>query len=119
MRSAGAGRRVHITTVMDNSCDALLPDVGLVRRWGLAGSAGPLPVLPSELAVDGANVDMLRAEHGFSALIEVRHQGRTRRVLFDAGVTPDGVIGNLDRLAAAGAPDRSRRSCSATATSTT
>jgi 7,8-dihydropterin-6-yl-methyl-4-(beta-D-ribofuranosyl)aminobenzene 5'-phosphate synthase len=92
---------VHITTVMDNSCDALLPDVGLVRRWGLAGSAGALPVLPSELALDGANVDMLRAEHGFSALIEVRHLGRTRRVLFDAGVSPDGVIGNLDRLALA------------------
>jgi 7,8-dihydropterin-6-yl-methyl-4-(beta-D-ribofuranosyl)aminobenzene 5'-phosphate synthase len=90
---------VHVTTVMDNSCDALLPDVGLVRRWGLAGSASPLPVLPSELAVDGSNVDMLRAEHGFSALVEVRHRGRVRRVLFDAGVSPDGVIGNLDRLA--------------------
>lgn len=90
---------MHVTTVMDNSCDALLPDVGLVRRWGLAGSAGELPVLPSELALDGSNVDMLRAEHGFSALVEVRHRGRTRRVLFDAGVTPDGVIGNLDRLA--------------------
>ena len=45
---------VHLTTVMDNSCDVLLPDVGLVRRWGLAGSAGPLPVLPSELADDGS-----------------------------------------------------------------
>ena len=90
---------VHVTTVMDNSCDALLPDVGLVRRWGLAGSASPLPALPSELAVGGSNVDMLRAEHGFSALVEVRHRGRVRRVLFDAGVTPDGVIGNLDRLA--------------------
>lgn len=92
---------VHITTVMDNSCDALLPDVGLVRRWGLVGSASPLPVLPSELAADGTNVDMLRAEHGFSALVEVRHAGRVRRVLFDAGVSPDGVIGNLDRLALA------------------
>ena len=92
---------VHITTVMDNSCDMLLPDVGLVRRWGLAGSAGPLPVLPSELATDGSTVDVLRAEHGFSALIEVRHAGRARRVLFDAGVSPDGVIANLDRLALA------------------
>ena len=92
---------VHVTTVMDNSCDMLLPDVGLVRRWGLAGSAAPLPVLPSELAAGGSTVDVLRAEHGFSALIEVRHCGRARRVLFDAGVTPDGVLANLDRLALA------------------
>jgi 7,8-dihydropterin-6-yl-methyl-4-(beta-D-ribofuranosyl)aminobenzene 5'-phosphate synthase len=33
---------VHITTLMDNSCDALLPDEGLVRRSGLSGTAAPL-----------------------------------------------------------------------------
>jgi len=44
-------------------------------------------------------VDFLRAEHGFPALIEVQVAGRQRRVLFDAGITPDGLIGNLDRLA--------------------
>ena len=37
---------VHITTLIDNSCDALLPDQGLVRRWGQPGS-GPLPVVPN------------------------------------------------------------------------
>ena len=36
--------------------------------------------------------------HGFSALVEPTLDGRTRRVLFDAGITPDGLIGNLDRL---------------------
>jgi glyoxylase-like metal-dependent hydrolase (beta-lactamase superfamily II) len=40
-----------------------------------------------------------RAEHGFSALVELRADGRLRRVLFDAGVSTDGLIGNLDRLA--------------------
>lgn len=90
---------VHVTTVMDNSSDALLLDEGLVRRWGPVGTAGQIPVIPSELAEGGKTFDFLRAEHGFSALIEVEVAGSRRRVLFDAGVTPDGVIGNLDRLA--------------------
>jgi 7,8-dihydropterin-6-yl-methyl-4-(beta-D-ribofuranosyl)aminobenzene 5'-phosphate synthase len=39
---------VQVTTLMDNSSDVLLPDEGgLVRRWGLIGSAGPLPVIPN------------------------------------------------------------------------
>lgn len=89
---------VEITTLMDNSSDALLPDEGLVRRWGLAGTAGPLPVIPNGMAVGGRAVDVLRAEHGFSALVDVRRGDRTRRVLFDTGITPDGVVGNVDRL---------------------
>ncbi len=90
---------VDITTVVDNSSDVLMPDEGLVRRWGPVGTAGQIPVIPSEMAEGGKTVDFLRAEHGFSALVEVRAGGRTRRVLFDAGITPDGLIGNLDRLA--------------------
>lgn len=89
---------VTVTTLVDNSCDALLPDEGLVRRWGLSGTAGPLPVLPNGMALGGRSVDFLRAEHGFSALVEVVVDGRVRRVLFDAGISPDGLIGNLDRL---------------------
>jgi 7,8-dihydropterin-6-yl-methyl-4-(beta-D-ribofuranosyl)aminobenzene 5'-phosphate synthase len=92
---------VDVTTLMDNSSDALLPDEGLVRRWGLSGTAGPLPVVPAELAVERTSFDFLRAEHGFSALVEIRDAGATRRVLFDTGVTPDGLVGNLDRLAIA------------------
>ncbi len=90
---------VHVTTLIDNSSDALLPDEGLVRRWGLGGTASPLPIIPDEMADGGKTFDFLRAEHGFSALVEIRHGGSARRVLFDAGVTPDGLIGNLDRLA--------------------
>ncbi|MFF5288607.1 MBL fold metallo-hydrolase [Paractinoplanes globisporus] len=86
---------VHITTLMDNSSDALLPDEGLVRRFGLAGTAAPLPVIPAELAEEKQNFDFLRAEHGFSAMVEVAG----RRILFDAGITAEGVAGNLDRLA--------------------
>jgi 7,8-dihydropterin-6-yl-methyl-4-(beta-D-ribofuranosyl)aminobenzene 5'-phosphate synthase len=90
---------VDVTTVVDNSSDVLLPDQGLVRRWGPIGTAGEIPVVPTEFAEGGKTADFLRAEHGFSALVEVHGGGARRRVLFDAGVTPDGVIGNLDRMA--------------------
>ena len=65
---------------------------------GLAGTAGEIPVVPTEMAEGGGSLDFLRAEHGFSALIELRDESGSRRVLFDAGITPDGLIGNLDRL---------------------
>jgi 7,8-dihydropterin-6-yl-methyl-4-(beta-D-ribofuranosyl)aminobenzene 5'-phosphate synthase len=90
---------VHVTTLIDNSCDVLMPDEGLVRRWGPVGTAGAIPVIPTELAVGGKSADYLRAEHGFSALVEVRADDRSHRVLFDAGVSPDGLMANLDRLA--------------------
>lgn len=86
---------VHITTLMDNSSDALLPDEGLVRRWGLVGSATPLAVMPAELAEEKQCFDFLRAEHGFSAMVEVGG----RRILFDTGISAEGVVSNLDRLA--------------------
>jgi len=92
---------VHITTLIDNSFDMLLPDEGLVRRWGPVGTAGDIPVIPTDLAEGGKTADFLRAEHGFSALVEVRVDNRNRRVLFDTGVSPDGLVANLDRLAIA------------------
>lgn len=90
----------RVTTLIDNASDALLPDGRLVRRWGLAGAGtgAPLPVAPAGLAVGGGTLDVLRAEHGFSAMVEIRTGGRDRRLLFDAGATTDGLIGNLDRL---------------------
>jgi 7,8-dihydropterin-6-yl-methyl-4-(beta-D-ribofuranosyl)aminobenzene 5'-phosphate synthase len=90
---------VHITTLMDNSSDVLLPDEGLVRRWGIVGTAGTLPVIPASMADGGKTFDFLKAEHGFSALIEIRTDGHLRRVLFDTGVSPNGLVDNLDRLA--------------------
>ena len=90
---------VDVTTVVDNSSDVLMPDEGLVRRWGPLGTAGAIPVVPTALAEGGKSIDFLRAEHGFSAMLEVRVRERRRRILFDAGITPDGLIGNLDRLA--------------------
>jgi 7,8-dihydropterin-6-yl-methyl-4-(beta-D-ribofuranosyl)aminobenzene 5'-phosphate synthase len=89
---------VRITLLVDNATDVLLADEGPVRRWGLSGSAGRPTVLGSSATENGKTVDFLRGEHGFSALVELRANGNARRVLFDAGATPDGLIGNLDRL---------------------
>lgn len=88
---------LHVTTLIDNASDLLLPDEGPAHRWGPSGSSGPLPV-PNGMAVGGRSVDYLRAEHGFSALVETKFDDRSHRVLYDAGSTPDGLIGNLDRL---------------------
>ncbi|WP_211221013.1 MBL fold metallo-hydrolase [Nocardioides insulae] len=87
-----------MTTLIDNSSDALLPDQDDVRRRGSVGASAPLAVQPSRVAQEGQTLDLLRAEHGFSALVEVVIDGHRRRILYDAGPSPDGLVGNLDRL---------------------
>jgi 7,8-dihydropterin-6-yl-methyl-4-(beta-D-ribofuranosyl)aminobenzene 5'-phosphate synthase len=91
--------RVSITTLVDNNLDVLMPDSGPVRRWGPVGTAGPVPVIPAELAEGSKTADFVKAEHGYSALVEIEIGGRRHRILFDAGVSPDGLVDNLDRLA--------------------
>ena len=86
---------VSITTVMDNSSDMLLRDQGPARR----GGTGPnVPPLPARFLESGAARDALLAEHGFSALLHIEKAGRSHQVLFDAGLTPNGVAENLRRL---------------------
>lgn len=72
-----------VTTLVDNVTDLLLRDEGPARRssWG--------PALAG---------DALRAEHGFSALVTISRNGRETRLLFDTGVTPDGMVENMRRL---------------------
>jgi 7,8-dihydropterin-6-yl-methyl-4-(beta-D-ribofuranosyl)aminobenzene 5'-phosphate synthase len=74
---------VTVTTLMDNVTDALLADNGPAHR------------APFALAAAGV---VLRAEHGFSCLVTIAKAGRTTRVLFDAGITPDGMVENMRRL---------------------
>jgi len=85
---------VTVTCLVDNAVDILLPDQGPARRT-------PPPALPRRpagiLEAPGA-LDGLVAEHGFSALLTVERAGRTHRVLFDTGVSPDGMVANLSRL---------------------
>jgi 7,8-dihydropterin-6-yl-methyl-4-(beta-D-ribofuranosyl)aminobenzene 5'-phosphate synthase len=72
-----------VTTLVDNVTDLLLVDDGPARRY------------PLTRAVNG---DVLRAEHGFSSLVTVEKGGRTTRLLFDAGLTPDGLVDNMRLL---------------------
>jgi 7,8-dihydropterin-6-yl-methyl-4-(beta-D-ribofuranosyl)aminobenzene 5'-phosphate synthase len=83
---------VEITTLVDNVFDALLPGSERVRRAG----SGPAVVAP--LFEGGVTKGGLRAEHGFSALVTVRRGDRSTTLLFDTGVSPDGMVANADAL---------------------
>lgn len=88
---------VSITTVVDNVTDMLMADQGPAKRIGLAGG-GERPIAQAAFLEGGTTVDQPLAEHGFSALITLTKGDRTRRVLFDAGVTPTGMVENMRRL---------------------
>ena len=79
---------------MDSVSDALLANRGPARRTRGTGRAS------FNLTVEGIGPDSLRAEHGFSALIEVEVDGTHRRVLFDTGVSEHGAVENMRRLEA-------------------
>jgi 7,8-dihydropterin-6-yl-methyl-4-(beta-D-ribofuranosyl)aminobenzene 5'-phosphate synthase len=85
-----------VTILVDNVSDMLLEDQGPARRVGDAGR--PLPHRPLGLFEEGQTVDELQAEHGFSALVTVTRGQRQHRILFDAGVSPDGLVENMRRL---------------------
>ena len=86
---------VSVTTLVDNATDMLLGDVGPARRPELGRGhwrANPF-------AEGGSTPEVPVAEHGFSALVEVTEaSGSVRRILFDTGVTPDGMVENMARL---------------------
>ncbi|WP_231121307.1 MBL fold metallo-hydrolase [Motilibacter peucedani] len=84
---------VVVTTLVDNTYDALLPSSAAVSRAQLrVGSAAAPQFLGGRTNVG------LRAEHGFSALVEVRRGLLRTTVVFDAGVSPDGMRLNAERL---------------------
>lgn len=85
---------VAVTTLVDNVTDSLLPDQGPAARPPMADA----PRIPVALFLGGDADDALRGEHGFAALVTVTDGGRDTRVLFDAGRTPDGLVGNMRRL---------------------
>jgi len=85
---------VSITILVDNVADALIADSGPAKRQQPAASA----VVPARFLEGGRTRETLRAEHGFSALVTVRNGGRTRTLLFDTGVSPDGMVENARRL---------------------
>jgi 7,8-dihydropterin-6-yl-methyl-4-(beta-D-ribofuranosyl)aminobenzene 5'-phosphate synthase len=86
--------RLTITTLVDNVTDILLVDDGPARRPPFG--AGPRVAAP--VLEGGQALDALRAEHGFSALVTLTRGGQEHRVLFDTGITPDGLVENMRRL---------------------
>ena len=90
---------LRLTILMDNVTDPLIPDQGPVTRlsWpkALAARAAHTPAL---LAESGTVPDALIAEPGFSALVRVEKGGKGHTLLFDAGVSPTGVVENMRRL---------------------
>ena len=93
--------RIRITILIDNVTDALLADQPGVARlnWprmfnGAVPRARALALASPETGVP----DALIAEPGFSALVRVTVGGRERTLLFDTGVSPNGMVENMRRL---------------------
>jgi 7,8-dihydropterin-6-yl-methyl-4-(beta-D-ribofuranosyl)aminobenzene 5'-phosphate synthase len=91
---------VSVLTVCDNAVDMLLVDQGPAKRLGLgrALGEGAVPMLAAPTLQEGKAIDAPLAEHGFSALVEIRKAGTVHRLLFDTGLTPEGCVENLRRL---------------------
>jgi 7,8-dihydropterin-6-yl-methyl-4-(beta-D-ribofuranosyl)aminobenzene 5'-phosphate synthase len=85
-----------VTTLVDNMTDLLLADEGPATRSPF--TLAVRPELPARFLENGRTGDALRAEHGFSCLVAIEKAGRTTNVLFDAGLTPDGLTENMRRL---------------------
>lgn len=84
---------VRLTTLVDNTFDALLVSAEGVTRppFGIGQVTAPQ-------FEPGRTPAGLVAEHGFSALVSVRRGARTSTLLFDTGVSPDGMASNAERL---------------------
>lgn len=85
---------VELVSLMDNVTDVFMPDQGPAKRVGLAFGT----TRPAGLMEAGWAPDPLIAEHGFSMLVTIVKAGRSHRILFDTGTSPDGVVENMRRL---------------------
>jgi len=76
--------RVEILSIMDNSIDVLMAGTPIAKR--------------AVRAPDAMSRPQLRAEHGVAMLVTTFAEGKENRFLFDAGVTVDGALHNMDVL---------------------
>ncbi|WP_433558009.1 MBL fold metallo-hydrolase [Pseudonocardia xinjiangensis] len=84
---------VRITTLIDNVFDALLTGDDRVTR------VSPGQAWETAAQFEGGRTDPgLRAEHGFAALVTVRRGASTTTLLFDTGLSPDGMVTNASRM---------------------
>jgi 7,8-dihydropterin-6-yl-methyl-4-(beta-D-ribofuranosyl)aminobenzene 5'-phosphate synthase len=73
-----------ITIIMDNSIDALMASTPRAQR--------------QPMTWDYFDHEQLRAEHGLSLLLTITRDGRRETILYDCGLSRDGVAHNLDVL---------------------
>ena len=85
---------VVVTILVDNSYDALLADTGPARR----ARVGRIPQVAAAQFEQGVTMPGLVAEHGFSALVIVWRADSIHTLLFDTGISPDGLATNIERL---------------------
>ena len=85
---------VRVIVLVDNVIDSLLTDKGPAKRT----PTGQLPMIAAPQFEGGSTRNPLVAEHGFSALVSVRRGERSHTLLFDTGISPDGMAGNMERL---------------------
>ena len=84
---------VTVTTLVDNTFDALLVSDGDVSRPPMGAGLVSSTLFDGDRTVAG-----LIAEHGFSALVTVRSGTRYSKLLFDTGTSPEGMAVNSERL---------------------
>jgi len=84
---------VEIISIVDNSIDLLSTinqrDAFSFRQWTKTRYGEEWTKTHSELP---------KAEHGFSMLVRVLSEGKSNCILFDTGISPDGIIENANRL---------------------
>jgi 7,8-dihydropterin-6-yl-methyl-4-(beta-D-ribofuranosyl)aminobenzene 5'-phosphate synthase len=85
---------IIITTLVDNSFDALLTTTPGVSRAAFEAGYAQAPQFE-----DGGTFVGLLAEHGYAALVTLRRGVHTTTVLFDTGISPTGLTENATRLA--------------------
>jgi 7,8-dihydropterin-6-yl-methyl-4-(beta-D-ribofuranosyl)aminobenzene 5'-phosphate synthase len=85
---------IVITTLIDNVTDMLAVNQGPAIRPFI----GDARHRSSTVFEDDWTMQGLIAEHGFAALITVTVGGSTHRLLFDAGLSPDGLVSNMRAL---------------------
>ena len=84
-----------ITTLVDNVFDVFMPDQGPAHRVSPASRTG---TLPAATMAEGRVPDQPVAEHGLSLLLTISKGQQSHMLLFDTGVSPDGMVANMDRL---------------------
>lgn len=84
---------VEVTTLVDNTYDALLTAQDRVSRAPFTAGLARAPQFEK-----GGTVVGLIAEHGFAALVTVRRGDSVTRLLFDTGISPGGMTLNAERL---------------------